>query len=313
MPMLTGSQLNLFEIRLYLHKNMRIPIISFFIVLAGIATGQQVPADPNATVQKAGTGYAFTEGASCDREGNVYFTDQPNDKIYTWNEKEGIRLFKDGAERANGTEIDTRGNLIICADLHNSIIEIDLKGKIKPVYNKGFSGKYLNGPNDLWIDPSGGIYFTDPYYHRDYWEADHTMQQDVQGVYYLKSTGELIRVVSDLKQPNGIAGTPDGKFLYVADIAAGKTYRYAILPDGNLGDKTLFANAGSDGMTLDEKGNVYLTYGKVQVFDNRGEKLGDIELPENPSNLCFGGKNHDILFITARTSVYTIKMKVKGF
>ncbi|HLO59412.1 MAG TPA: SMP-30/gluconolactonase/LRE family protein [Bacteroidales bacterium] len=292
---------------------MRLPLISFFILYAGISMGQQVPTDPNATLLKTGTGYAFTEGASCDRNGNVFFTDQPNDKIYTWNEKDGIRLFKDGAERANGTEFDTKGNLIICADINNSILKIDAKGKINSVYNKGYSGKYLNGPNDLWIDQSGGIYFTDPYYYRDYWEAGHTMQQDAQAVYYLKPEGELVRVVSDLKQPNGIAGTPDGKFLYVADIAAGKTYRYKILPDGKLAEKTLFANAGSDGMTTDEKGNVYLTYGKVQVFNSRGEKLGDIDLPENPSNLCFGGKNHNILFITARTSVYTIKMNVKGF
>jgi gluconolactonase len=138
------------------------------------------------------------------------------------------------------------------------------------------------------------------------------MVQDVQAVYYLKPSGKVIRVTGDLKQPNGIAGTADGKVLYVADIAAGKTYSYTIGKDGTLADKKLFAAAGSDGMTIDEMGNVYLTYGTVQIFNSKGEKAGEITLPESPSNLCFGGKNRDILFITARTSVYTIKMKVKG-
>ncbi|MDX9930908.1 MAG: SMP-30/gluconolactonase/LRE family protein, partial [Bacteroidales bacterium] len=165
---------------------------------------------------------------------------------------------------------------------------------------------------DLWQDSKGGIYFTDPYYRRDYWEAGHKQEQDKQAVYYLNPSGELVRVIDDLRAPNGIVGSPDGKYLFVADIMGRATYRYKINSDGSPGNKTLFTQSGSDGMTIDKQGNIYLTAGKVLVFNPEGQKLGEIGLPEAPTNVCFGGKKKNILFITARTTVYTLKMKVKG-
>ncbi len=265
-----------------------------------------------AQVQKAGSGYAFTEGPSVARDGRVFFTDQPNDRIYVWDEKSGITLFKENCERANGTWFDHQGNLLACADLHNRLVKFTPLGELTVVYDKGYRGAHLNGPNDLWQDAKGGIYFTDPYYHRDYWEKGHKQEQDVQAVYYLKPSGELVRVIEDLRQPNGIVGTPDGKFLFVADIMGRATWKYTINPDGSLDNKTSFAPAGSDGMTIDEHGNVYLCFGKILVFNPKGQKIGEIELPEGPTNLCFGGKKRNILFITTRTSVFTLKMRVKG-
>ena len=261
---------------------------------------------------KVGTGYAFTEGASVAPDGRVYFTDQPNDKIYIWDENTGISLFKEGCERSNGTVFDRQGNLLSCADQHNKLIKFTAAGEMVVIYDAGYNGNYLNGPNDLWADSLGGIYFTDPYYHRDYWEQGHKQLQDVQAVYYLKPSGEVIRVIDDLAQPNGIVGTPDNKYLFVADIRGGSTWRYSINADGTLSNKTSFAPAGSDGLTIDSQGNVYLTFGKVLIYSNKGEKIGEIDLPEAPSNLCFGGKDRKTLFITARTSVYTLSMKVKG-
>ncbi len=170
----------------------------------------------------------------------------------------------------------------------------------------------MNAPNDLWIDPLGGIYFSDPYYHRKWWTKDHQQVQDVQGVYYLNSKGKIIRVIDDFERPNGLIGTPDGKTIYVADIKAEKIWKYDIQKDGSLANKTLFAAHGSDGMTLDNQGNVYLTSGKIWVYSSKGELIHEIETPEKPSNVCFGGKKRNILFITARKSVYTLKMKVKG-
>jgi gluconolactonase len=265
-----------------------------------------------AELQKAGTGYAFTEGSSAAPDGKVFFTDQPNDRIYVWDEKSGIKLFKEGCERSNGTFFKTGGNLVACADLHNRLVEFTPSGELVVLYDRGFGGSHLNGPNDLWLDREGGVYFTDPYYHREYWKEGHKMEQVVQAVYYLRPTGELIRVIDDLKQPNGIVGTPDGKFLFVADIAGRMTWKYTIKPDGTLGDKTSFAPYGSDGMTLDKQGNVYLTSGNVRIFNRLGQKIAEIALPESSSNLCFGGRDRKTLFITARTSVYTLRMKVKG-
>jgi gluconolactonase len=289
-----------------------------FLLVACYSSGAQgsstlaTLAAKGAQVQKAGSGYAFTEGPSVAHDGRVFFTDQPNDRIYVWDEKSGITLFKEGCERANGTWFDRQGNLLACADQHNRLVKFTPSGELIVVYDKGFGGTHLNGPNDLWQDAKGGIYFTDPYFHRDYWEKGHKQEQDVQAVYYLKPSGELIRVIEDLKVPNGIVGTPDGKFLFVADMMGKATWKYTINPDGSLSNKTSFAPSGSDGMTIDQNGNVYLCFGKVLVFDPQGQKTGEIELPEAPTNICFGGKKRNILFITARTSVFTLKMKVKG-
>jgi len=121
-----------------------------------------------------------------------------------------------------------------------------------------FNGLQFNGPNDLWIDKSGGIYFTDPYNQRDYWTRKKPALK-YQAIYYLpKGKTQALLLDSSLMQPNGIVGTPDGKYLYVADIQANKTYRYQINKNSGLYNRMLFATQGSDGMTLDEKGNVYL-------------------------------------------------------
>ena len=265
----------------------------------------------NAEIKKAGTGYAFTEGPAVAKDGKVYFTDQPNDHIYVWDEKKGVSLWSDETGRSNGMYFNNDGQLLACADLHNQIVLFDKDKKMRVVY-ENYDGKHLNGPNDLWITPNGGIYFTDPYYHRNYWQEGHKEVQDARGVYYLSTEGKITRVIDDYKQPNGLIGTPDGKTLYVADINDRKIWKYDIQPDGTLANKTFFAPNGSDGMTIDNRGNVYLTMGKVWVYSPSGELIREIEVPESPSNVCFGGKKRNTLFITARTSVYTLKMNVKG-
>lgn len=262
--------------------------------------------------QKVISGYSFTEGCSVAKDGKVYFTDQPNDRIYVWDEKSGIHIFKEGVERSNGTYFDSEGNLLACADLHNRMVKFTPSGKMIPVLTEGYNGKPFNGPNDLWPDKKGGIYFTDPYYPRDYWEKGHKQMQDAEGVYYLAPDGSLKRVRGGKGQPNGIVGSPDGRWLYIADMRQKTIWKYAILSDGSLGDSTAFAAVGSDGMTIDMEGNIYVTWGKVIVFNKQGQKIEEINLPETPSNVCFGGQNRKTLFITAKTSVYTVKMKVKG-
>lgn len=265
-----------------------------------------------AKVTKVGGGYTFTEGPAVAPDGRVFFTDQPNDKIDVWSEKgNNITTFMQPCERSNGMYFNKKGELVACADLHNRLVAISMDKKMRTL-TENFNGQPLNAPNDLWIAPNGGIYFTDPYYHRDYWEKGRKEMQNKRGVYYLSPGGEVIRVIDDYKQPNGLIGTPDGKTLYVSDINDGKIWKYTINPDGTLSNKTFFAPEGSDGMSIDNKGNVYLTNKQVSVFDKTGKKIASIEVPETPSNVCFGGKNRNTLFITARTSVYTLKMKVKG-
>jgi len=266
---------------------------------------------PGAKLQKLAGGFKFTEGPAADAKGNVFFTDQPNNRIYKWSVDGKLSVFHENPGRANGLYFDKNGNLLACADLNNELWLIDMKGNVT-VLVKDYRGKKLNGPNDLWIDPKGGVYFTDPFYKRPYWERG-PMEQDGQHVYYLApDRKKLIRVADDLVTPNGIIGTPDGKLLYVADIKAKKTYVYTINDDGTLSNKKLFAEEGSDGMTIDNEGNVYLTTKDVSVYNRQGRNIERIEVAERPANVCFGGKDKNTLFITARTSLYSLRMRVKG-
>ncbi len=265
----------------------------------------------NAKIEQAGSGYAFTEGPAVAPGGKVYFTDQPNDRIHVWDEKNGVSLWLEGTGRSNGMYFNNKGQLVTCADEKNELAVFDENKKLKPIAD-AYNNTHLNGPNDVWVAPNGSMYFTDPYYHRSWWPEGHKESQDVRGVYYLSVDGKVTRVIDDFKTPNGLIGTPDGKILYVADIEDRKIWKYDILPDGSLTNKTYFAPHGSDGMTIDNQGNVYLTMGKVWVYNPKGELIEEIEFPESPANICFGGKNRNILFVTARKGVYTLKMNVKG-
>lgn len=269
---------------------------------------------PAAKLEKLGDGYKFTEGPVADKKGNVFFTDQPNNKIIRWDASSGeFSTFSDQAGRSNGMYFDKKGNLVSCADEDNQVWVFDKKGNHK-VLVKDYEGKLLNGPNDLWIDAKGGIYLTDPLYKRDYWKRDPAMQQDGEHVYYLTPDGKkLTRVDDNIKKPNGIIGTEDGKTLFVADIGAGKTYRYDVGANGELNNRKLFVSMGSDGMILDDQGNLYLTGKGVTVFDKEGQQIAHIPVPAGwTANLCFAGKDRDLLFITAGEAVYGIKMTVKG-
>jgi gluconolactonase len=268
----------------------------------------------NAELVKVADGFTFTEGPAVHRNGDVYFTDQPNNKIIKWSAtRNEISVFMEDAGRSNGMFFDRMGNLITCADMDNQLWSIDDKGNAK-VLIENFKGKQLNGPNDLWIAPNGGIYITDPLYKRPYWERDPEMQQDGEHLYYLSPDRlQFFRVDENLVKPNGIIGTPDGKKLYVADIGDNKTYVYDIEEDGYLKNRRVFAEMGSDGMTLDYRGNVYLTGKGVTVFDHKGEKIAHIPVPENwTANVALGGTERKTLFITAMGAVYTLEMKNRG-
>jgi gluconolactonase len=267
-----------------------------------------------AQLEKVADGFTFTEGPAVQRIGDVYFTDQPNNKILKWSEtRNEVSVFMEDSGRSNGLYFDREGNLIACADMENQLWSIDDKGN-KKVLIENFQGKKLNGPNDLWISPFGGIYITDPLYKRPYWDRDPEMQQNGEHLYFLSADRvQLFRVDETLVKPNGVVGTKDGKKLYVADIGANKTYVYNIEEDGYLTNKQLFVEMGSDGMTIDHRGNVYLTGNGVTVFNPKGEQIAHIPVDEKwTSNVVFGGIERKTLFITAMGSVYTLQMKVTG-
>lgn len=265
----------------------------------------------NAKPQLISSQFKFTEGPASDKKGNIFFTDQPNNHIWKYSTSGELSLFLEDSGRSNGMYFDKNGNLLTAADEKNELWSISPDKKITVLLGN-YEGKRFNGPNDLWIDSKGGIYFTDPYYQRPYWERKK-MELDGQHVYYLpKGSAKPVVVDNNLVKPNGIVGSANGRILYVADIAAKKTYKYDINPDGSLSNRQLFVDMGSDGMTLDNKGNLYLSGNGVTVFNSQGEKIEHISVPGWTANVCFGGKNKNILFLTSNTSVYTLKMKVKG-
>ncbi|MDR3269708.1 MAG: SMP-30/gluconolactonase/LRE family protein [Tannerella sp.] len=286
-------------------------LCQFFLTVSFTAYGQQAKRllAPDAKVEKLAEGFRFTEGPAADKQGNVYFTDQPNNRIMKWSVDGVLSVFHENSGRANGLYFDTDGSLLSCSDMENELWSIRMDGS-HTVLVANVGGKKLNGPNDLWVHPGGGIYFTDPHYKRDYWTRNPQMQQPGQYVYYLSpDRKKVVAVATDLMQPNGIAGTPDGKKLYVADIEANKTYVYDIRPNGTLSNKRLFTSLGSDGMTVDRNGNVYLTGRGVTVFNPAGEQIVYIPVKARwTANVCFGGKDMKTLFITASECLYSLRI-----
>jgi gluconolactonase len=268
---------------------------------------------PGATPVLISNQFSFTEGPATDKDGNVFFTDQPNNKIWKYDTNGILSVFMEKSGRSNGLYFDKKDNIIACADEHNQLWQISPDKKVK-VLVEDYDGKTLNGPNDVWVNPvNGGLYFTDPYYKRDYWEKDHPPMSK-QNVYYLpKNKKKPIPVETEIEKPNGIIGTPDGRFLYIADIGARKIFKYRIDKDGRLSDKQLFVNHQTDGMTIDNEGNIYLAGKGITVYNPEGKLIEQIPIPEDwTANVCFGGKKKDLLFITASKSVYTLQMNVKG-
>jgi gluconolactonase len=265
-------------------------------------------AQPEGVLMPVAGVYRFAEGPAVDEQGNVYFSDIDAGRIYTWSPDGTVAVFLDGLLKPNGLAFDSRGGqvtsgmLVVCEGGAGHLIAIDPQHQITVLADQ-YNGTRFNEPNDLWIDPQGGIYFTDPAYQSP-------VVQDGEHVYYLTpGGGQVIRVISDLVRPNGVIGAPDGKTLYVADHGAGQTYAYDIGADGTLSNRRLAVASGSDGLEMDAQGNLYLaTPNQIRVYDRAGNLLREIPTPENPTNMAFAGADRRTLFITARTAVYTLRL-----
>ena len=277
-------------------------------LLAACAIAQS-PVAPGAAVRKLAGGFKFVEGPVADKKGHVFFTDIPNNRIHRWSLKGKLTTFKEGTGGANGLFFDGKGRLLACQGGYRRLVRYDRQGR-ETVLVGGFDNRPFNSPNDLWVAPDQSIYFTDPRYG-----AMKDLQQGGFHVYWLPHDGSAVRrVLDDLVKPNGIVGALDGQTLYVADPGASKIWKYRIAGPGRLVDKTLFVpDHGSDGMTVDVRGHLYLTTrGQVRVYTRAGKLAAAIKIPEGPANVCFGGAESRTLFITARTSLYALDMAVAG-
>lgn len=262
-------------------------------------------------LEKLATEFKFTEGPAVDARGNVYFSDIPNSKIWIWTLTDSLKLFRENSNGSNGLYFDNKQNLVACEGGKSQISITSPDGDYRVLASE-YQGKPFNKTNDIWPDQKGGYYFTDPQYGGD---MDNLAQGGMHVYYITPKTEKVIRVCDDYTRPNGIIGTPDGKLLYVTDRGAGKTYSYDIQSDGSLENKKLFIDFGSDGMTIDQEGNIYITTkdkSQVDIFSETGDLIKTIEIPESPTNLCFGGKDRNELYITAQTSLYRVELNMKG-
>jgi len=277
------------------------------LLVAGTPAQDSTLTAPGATVRRLATGFTFVEGPAADGYGNLYFTDIPNERIHRWSPREGVTVFREDSGQANGLRFDLNGRLLICEMGRRRVTAVDVDGTMT-VLAERYNGQRFNSPNDLWIDPLGGVYFTDPRYG-----ATDDVELTGNHVYYITPERQaVVQVTSELVRPNGVVGTSDGSRLYVADHGGGRTYIYDIDSDGRLRNRRLFVAQSSDGMTLDALGNVYLTGNDVTIYNRDGNSVGSIAVPEPPANLAFGGVNGTTLFITARTSLYAVEMTVTG-
>jgi len=286
-------------------------------VVTQIDNVRLLPADPplkgilaaGAEVKKLASGFKFVEGPAWDfKHHALYFSDIPPQRIMHYADGQAT-VACENTRSANGLMFDRQGYLIACEHAGRRVSR-GVVGEPLAGVATHYKGKKLNSPNDLWIDAAGGIYFTDPRYgKRD------NLEQDKEAVYYIASDGTVTRVADDPVRPNGIALSPDGRFLYVADNGADKLYRYPVTAPGKIGRGSRIAMVDHpDGMTVDATGRLYVTCrGGVWVLDANGKWLGMIATTERPANCTFGGPGYRTLFITARTSLYAIETATRGW
>ncbi len=260
--------------------------------------------------QRLATGFRIAQGPAPDAKGDVYFSDIYHHKIMKWNFGDAsLETIREQPGGPDGLFVEADGSLLVCELTGLRFARLYPNGDYSIIADS-FEGQPLTGPNDVYVDKAGGIYFSDSY-------PGSNIREPVHCVYYIApGSSELKRIVDDHYKTKGIHASADGKWLYIADYGGRKVYRYELLAPGVLGEKELFIDTRCGGLTVDEEGNVYIsTVGDhlgVLVFNPEGERIGQIMYPENTTNVVFGGPKRDKLIVTTFKSLYALDMNVKG-
>ena len=290
------------------------------LIVAGLSSASaadRIPGvGPMGEVKKVHGNLQFTEGPAADKQGNVFFSDVAGDKLYQVDAKGALSVLLDPSHHTNGLMVNAAGNVVAC-EMDGRLIEVNPKTKEVKSLADGYEGKRFNAPNDLVIDNGGGVYFTDPHFR-----APMPLPQGVRAFYYRAPDGKVTRLGVVETAPNGIILSPDEKTLYVIPSMQAEMLAYPVEAPGKIGAQRAFCtlkqaagktNGGGDGLTIDTQGRLYITSALgVQVFDKNGEYLGVIEFPEQPANCDFGGTDNKTLYVTARTSLYSVPMEATG-
>lgn len=294
--------------------------IALVVVVGAAADDLDSLVAPTTEVKKLAGDMQFIEGPVwLPNQKKLIFSDIPASKLMQWSEAGGLKLYRK-CEQANGNMLDLQNRIISCQHGARNIVREEPDGTITVLADK-FDGKRFNSPNDVAVRSDGTLWFTDPP-----WGLNEPPELPGHWVYKLDpQTGKIDVLIKDLAMPNGIVFSPDESRLYVADtgghskhpdpkfhdVAAG-IHCYDVTADGELGDKRFSIDQGSDGMAVDVNGNIYTTHGKVHVYDADGTLIGSIDVPESPANVGFGGDDFKTLFITARTSLYSVRTLIEG-
>jgi gluconolactonase len=261
-------------------------------------------------IEKVDAGFRFTEGPVWSREGFLLFSDVPNNQIRKLVPGERSVAFRDDSHGANGNTFDAQGRFYSCESKTRRVVRVDKKGKMEVLAEK-WEGKRLNAPNDIVVRKDGQIYFTDPAFGD---QAD-TRELAFYGVYHINPKGVMNLIAKPAGRPNGIAFSPNGRILYVANSDDRNVRAYDVDHNGVVSnERVVVSNVDGvpDGIRVDEKGNLYVTAKGVSVYTAEGKLLHTIELSETPANCAFGDPDLQTLYITARTSLYRVRLNVKG-
>jgi gluconolactonase len=281
--------------------------------------------DPAAQVEQIATGFGFTEGPAWDRRsGRLVFVDIRADALYEWREGASHRVLRSPSGVSNGNTFDAEGRLVTCEMGGRRLIRMAADGSVEALVDD-YEGKRLSGPNDVVRGPDGALYFTD---------MRGGLQRSTDGTYpdrelpfwgvfrYDPAGGSLSIIADDFDLPNGLVISADGRQLLVNDTIRSHVRRFELAPDGTSKDLGVFCEVTRgdvvgrpDGMKLDAQGNLYVTANTddgVWVYNPAGELLGFIDVGEGPANCAFGGADWRTLYVTARTSVYRLPLKVAG-
>ena len=284
---------------------MKIAPACLLAVLA--LAGQDKPEYP---VARIAADLTFAEGPVWSREGFLIFSDIPNNRLWRWTPNSKAEVFRENSEGANGNALDARGRLYTCEAHARRVVRTDRSGKTE-VLADNWQGKKLNEPNDIVVRRDGHVWFTDPAFG----SADQKRELDFYGVFHISPKGVLDVVAKPKGRPNGIALSPDGRTLYVDNSDERNVRAYDVDRGGAASNERVVVSnieGVPDGMKVDEEGNLYIAAKQIFVYSPEGRLLRTIPVSETPSNCAFGDADWQSLFVTARTSVYRIRLDVKG-
>jgi gluconolactonase len=284
---------------------MKLLLAGFALAVAGAQDFSKI------SVDKVAAGLQFTEGPVWSREGFLLFSDVPSNRILKLGPGDKLpSLYREGPGLVNGNTFDAQGRLYSCESKGRRVVRMDKKGKLE-VLAERWEGKRFNAPNDIVVRKDGQIYFTDPAFGD---QAD-TRELDFYGVYHLTPKGQLSLVAKPKGRPNGITLSPNGRILYVANSDDRNVVVYDVDNNGATSNERVLISGVDgvpDGIRTDEKGNLYVTAKGVAVYRPDGKLITTIPISETPANCAFGDADFQTLYVTARTSVYRVRLDVKG-